>query len=131
MRKLSGVLILVLGWVFVVGPLARSAAVWCKSFVLSFLPIRKVLVLPFAGGASPSLPVVSLLFSVSYPQARRSYYLFFNYLFFNYLYRVAGICGKIGGEVAGICGKPSGRGSRYMRGKPPWITGTCAKLRSG
>ena len=22
-------------------------------------------------------------------------------------------------------------GSRYMRGKSPWITGTCAKLRSG
>ena len=30
--------------------------------------------------------MVSLLFSVSYPQPRRSYYLFFNYLFFNYLY---------------------------------------------
>ena len=29
---------------------------------------RKVLVLPFAGGASPPLPVVSLLFSVIYPQ---------------------------------------------------------------
>ena len=29
--------------------------------------------------------VVSLLFSVSCPQARRSYYLFFNYLFFNYM----------------------------------------------
>ena len=39
---------------FVVGPLARSAAVWCKSFVLSSLPIRKVLVLNFAGGVSPS-----------------------------------------------------------------------------
>ena len=56
-----------------------------KSFVFSYLPIRKVLVLPFAGGVSPPLPVVSLLFSASYPQARRSYYLFFNYLFFNYL----------------------------------------------
>ena len=44
------------------------------------------MVLPFAGGVSPPLPVVCLLFSVSYPQARRSYYLFFNYLFFNYLY---------------------------------------------
>ena len=68
-------------------PLARRAAVWRKSFVFSSLPIRKVLVLPFAGGASPPLPVVSLLFSASYPQIRRSYYLFFNYLFFNYLYR--------------------------------------------
>ena len=29
----------------------------------------------------------SLLFSASYPQDSRSYYLFFNYLFFNYLYR--------------------------------------------
>ena len=46
-----------------------------------------VFVLPFAGGVSPPLPVVSLLFSASYPQPdRRSYYLFFNYLFFNYLY---------------------------------------------
>ena len=26
------------------------------------------------------------MFSASYPQDRRSYYLFFNYLFFNYLY---------------------------------------------
>ena len=71
---------------FVVGSLARSTAVWCKSFVFSSLPIRKALVLPFAGGVSPPLPVVSLLFSASYPQDRRSYYLFFNYLFFNYLY---------------------------------------------
>ena len=70
---------------FVVGPLARSAAVWRKVFVFSSLPIRKVLVLPFAGGVSPPLPVVSLLFSASYPQDRRFYYLFFNYLFFNYL----------------------------------------------
>ena len=53
---------------FVVGPLARSAAVWCKAFVFSSLPIRKVLVLPFAGGVSPPLPVIFLLFSVSYPQ---------------------------------------------------------------
>ena len=35
---------------FVVGPLARSAAVCRKSFVFSFLPIRKVLVLPFREG---------------------------------------------------------------------------------
>ena len=53
---------------FVGGSLARPAAVWCKSFVFSLLPIRKVLVLPFAWGVSPPLPVVSLLFSVSYPQ---------------------------------------------------------------
>ena len=37
------------------GPLARSAAVFRKSFVFSSLPIRKVLVLPFRGGVSPSL----------------------------------------------------------------------------
>ena len=43
------------------------------------------MVLCFAGGVNPPLPLVSLLFSVSYPQTRRSYYLFFNYLFFNYL----------------------------------------------
>ena len=35
---------------FVVGSLARSAAVWCKAFVFSSLPIRKVLVLPFREG---------------------------------------------------------------------------------
>ena len=35
---------------FVVGPLARSAAIWCKAFVFSSLPIRKVLVLPFREG---------------------------------------------------------------------------------
>ena len=62
---------------FVVGPLARSAAVWRKMFVFSSLPIRKVLVLPFAGGVSPPLSLVSLLFLVSYPQDRCSYYLFF------------------------------------------------------
>ena len=39
------------------------------------------MVLPFAGGVSPPLLVVSLLFSASYPQASRSYYLFFNYLY--------------------------------------------------
>ena len=59
----------------------RFAAVWCKSFVFSFLPIRKVLILPLAEGVSPPLPVGFLLFSVSYPQASRSYYLFFNYLY--------------------------------------------------
>ena len=68
---------MVLSWGFVADPLARSAAVWYKSVVFSSLPIRKFLVLPFAGGVSPPLPVVSLLFSVSYPQVRRSYYLFF------------------------------------------------------
>ena len=61
---------------FVVGPLARSAAVRSKSFVFSFLPIRKVLVLPFRGASAPSSSAVSLLFSVSYPQDRRFYYLF-------------------------------------------------------
>ena len=44
------------------------------------------MVLPFWEGRQPLSWVFSLLFSVSYPQDRRSYYLFFNYLFFNYLY---------------------------------------------
>ena len=66
---------------FVVGSLARPAATRSKSFVFSYLPVRKVLVLPFAGGVSPPLPVFSLLFSASYPQASRSYYLFFNYMY--------------------------------------------------
>ena len=38
------------GLVFVVGPLARSAAVLCKSFVFNVLPIRKVLILSFREG---------------------------------------------------------------------------------
>ena len=75
-----------MGWVLLSFRVPRFAGVWCKSRIFSCLPIRKVLVLPFAGGVSPPLPVVSLLFSVSYPQPSRSYYLFFNYLFFNYLY---------------------------------------------
>ena len=80
-RRLSGVL------GFVVGPLAPSTAVFRKSFVFSFFTYKEGFGFAFCGGVSPPLPVVSLLFSVSYPQDRRSYYLFFNYLFFNYLYR--------------------------------------------
>ena len=41
----------------------------------------------FREGRVPLLGGFSF-FSVSYPQTRRSYYLFFNYLFFNYLYGV-------------------------------------------
>ena len=67
-----GVLILVLP-----GPLARSAAVCRKSFFFSSLPIRKGLILPFLEGRQPLSWVVSILFSVSYSQDRRSYYLFF------------------------------------------------------
>ena len=57
-----------LGLIFVVGPLARSAVVCRKSFVLSSLPIRKVLVLGFP---------VDFIHS-----RRRSYYLWFYYLIF-------------------------------------------------
>ena len=82
---------MVLSWGFVADPLARSTAVWRKSFVFSSLPIRKGLVCFLRGALAPPLSVVSLLFSASYPQDRRSYYLFFNYLFFTicmvYLYR--------------------------------------------
>ena len=35
---------------FVADPLVRTAAVWCKVFVFSSLPIRKVLVSPFGEG---------------------------------------------------------------------------------
>ena len=62
---------------FVVVAFPRSAAVCRKSCVSSSLPIRKVLVLSFAGGVSPPLWVVYRLFSASYPQTRRFYYLFF------------------------------------------------------
>ena len=87
-RRLSGVLILVLGC-FVVGPFPRSAAVWRKSVCFQFFTYKEGFGFAFCRGgglAPPPLPVVSLLFSASYPQARRSYYLFFNYLFFNYLF---------------------------------------------
>ena len=57
--------------------LPRFAAVWCKSFVFSSFTYKEGFGFAFSGGVSPPLPVVSLLFSVSYPQARRSYYLFF------------------------------------------------------
>ena len=67
-------------------PLARRAAVCRKSFGFSSLSIRKGLVLTFWEGRQPLSWVVSLLFSASYPQDRRSYYLFFNYMFFNYMY---------------------------------------------
>ena len=60
---------------FVVGPLASTAAACSKYFVFSILLIRKVLVLPFAGGVSPPLPVVSILFLASYPQSSSFYYL--------------------------------------------------------
>ena len=43
------------------------------------------MVLTFREGRQPLSRVVSLLFSASYPQAARSYYLFFYYLIFNYL----------------------------------------------
>ena len=62
------------------------------------------MVLTLAGGVSPPVPVVSLLFSVSYPQDRRSYYLFFNYLFFNYLDMLP-VCSKNRGGMLPVCSK--------------------------
>ena len=55
---------------FVVGPLARSAAVWCKACCFQFFTYKEGFGFAFlrGGGVSPPLPVVSLLFSVSYPQ---------------------------------------------------------------
>ena len=46
---------------FVVDPLARSAAVFSKSFVFSYLPLRKVLV--FREGRAPLLGGFSFVFS--------------------------------------------------------------------
>ena len=71
-------------------------------FVFSSLPIRKGLILSFAGGVSPPFPVFSLLFSASYPQDRRSYYLFFNYLFFNYMYMFP-LCTYLRGYMFPLC----------------------------
>ena len=67
-------------WVFDFGFLCRirlpAAPRFAVSlFFFSYLPIRKGLILLFAGGVSPPFLVFSLLFSASYPQARRSYYL--------------------------------------------------------
>ena len=89
------------------------------------------MVLTFAGGVSPPRPGVSLLFSVSYPQASRSYYLFFNYLFFNYLFfnylygsslwykNLGG-----GGVFTLVQIYPLG-GLHFGTGKLPRITGAC------
>ena len=86
---------------FVVGPLARSAAVWCKSFVFA-----------------------------SYPQTRRSYYLFFNYLFFNYLffnYLSSDVFTGLDCLVVTCFTGTSrlSRGDVFHRGKLALITGTC------
>ena len=70
------------------------------------------MVLPFEGGVSPPLPVVSRLFSASYPQDRRSYYLFFNYLYGGSLYAE-----NLGGWGFTICGECGGGGVHYMAGK--------------
>ena len=88
------------------------------------LPIRKVLVLTLVGGVSPPVPVFSLLFSASYPQACRSYYLFFNYLFFTTCMSI-GLCGDSSLESIGLCGASSLDVYRFMRGKLDWITGIC------
>ena len=47
--------------------------------------------------------MVSLLFSASYPQDRRSYYLFFNYLSY-YLYMFP-VCSKNRGGMFPVCSK--------------------------
>ena len=56
---------------------------------------------------------------VSYPQVRRSYYLFFNYLFFNYLLggQVSAENYPEGGQVS--AGNSLEGGDRFQRGKLP------------
>ena len=81
--------------------------------------------LPFAGGVSPPFPVISLLFSASYPQDRRSYYLFFNYLFFNYLYGGSLYAENLGGGGSLYAENVAGGGVHYMRGKLARITAIC------
>ena len=105
--------------------LSHGESVWCKSFVFSFLSIRKVLGLPFAGAVCQPHPVVSLLFSVSYSQTRRSYYLFFNYLFFTTCFRVSRMLEELRGGVSRMLEESSGGGIPNARGKLPRITGTC------
>ena len=85
------------------------------------------MVLTLAGGVSPPVPVVSLLFSVSYPQDRRSYYLFFNYLFFNYLDMLP-VCSKNrGGNVTRMLEDRVCECYPYARGKLPLIHTTLWK----
>ena len=117
---------------FVGGPLARSAAVLRKSCGFSYLPIRKGLILPFAGGVSPPLPVVSLLFSATYPQASRSYYLLFNYLFFTTCFRVSRIVFHRKARAGGVLcftGKPRGGGIVFHRGKLSGSPKACGNKR--
>ena len=83
------------------------------------------MVLTFAGGVSPPLPAVSLLFSVSYPQPSRSYYLFFNYLFFNYLYGSSLWYKNLGGGVFTLVQIYPLGGLHFGTGKLPRITGAC------
>ena len=59
--------------------------------------------MPFAGSVSPPLPVVSLLFSASYPQDRRSYYLFFTTCSLLLVW-VGGFTGNQGQKVGGFTG---------------------------
>ena len=61
----------------------------------------------FREGRAPLLGGFSF-FSVSYPQTRRSYYLFFNYLFFNYLYG-----GPLSATVSAGRGSTFGDGERW------------------
>ena len=99
--------------------LSHGESVWCKSFVFSFLSIRKVLGLPFAGAVCQPHPVVSLLFSVSYPQTRRSYYLFFNYLFFTTCFRVSRMLEELRGGVSRMLEESSGGGYPECSWKTP------------
>ena len=77
------------------------------------------MILPFAGGVSPPLPVVSLLFSASYPQASRSYYLLFNYLFFTTCFRVSRFTEGQSREVSRFTESQSRAGIPFHR-KPLW-----------
>ena len=86
------------------------------------------MVLPFAGGASPPFPVVSLLFLVCYPQPRRSYYLFFNYLFFNYLYGGQVSAENSLEEGTGFSGKLPGGGTGFSVETYPEITAACGNF---
>ena len=81
--------------------------------------------LDFAGASAPPLSLFSLLFSASYPQDRRSYYLFFNYLFFNYLYGGAVWYINRGGGGCGLVRNRVLRGVWFGTGKLSRNTGTC------
>ena len=125
--RLSGVLILVSGWVLLSIRLLDPPR-FSVSLLFQFFTYKEGFSFAFCGGRQPLSWVVSLLFSASYPQDRRSYYLFLYYLFFTtcmvYLYRRKWLP-----RVYLYRRKWLPRVYLYRRGKLPRITQACGNKR--